>query len=403
MKSLLLLLVLCGIAVSQNCGCASDSPCCSQYGYCGSTAAYCDPKSGCKSGCWGATSSSSAPTPTSSSTGNTIFVGYYADWMADGDASCSITPEQVPATRYTHINYAFASFDGSGNLQNLDANFVKRVTGLKSKNPSLKVMASVGGGGFGSNPWTNLINNANALNNFMNSAKGWTDRYGFDGIDIDWEFPADGQQNQVADFFRRLRQALGNGKLLTSAGPSSWSIGTYAPDKWAQYVDFINVMNYDYFGSWSTTTGPLAPLYGTNTIDTTMLAYLQRGVPASKLVFGFANYGYTWTVDGQNGNYKPARNPGTPGRCTKSAGYLGALEIEALLKNPPAGFQNQWDSVAQVPFATWGNQFLTYDNKTSIDAKIKYIKAKKFAGGMLWLVDQSTTISDYIWSSLQKK
>jgi len=55
MKSIFLLLVVSLIAIvcGQNCGCGGDEPCCSQYGYCGSTAAYCDKGSGCKEGCWG--------------------------------------------------------------------------------------------------------------------------------------------------------------------------------------------------------------------------------------------------------------------------------------------------------------------------------------------------------------
>jgi len=46
------------VALAQNCGCASDEPCCSQWGYCGTTAEYCDKAQGCQQGCWGSGSSS---------------------------------------------------------------------------------------------------------------------------------------------------------------------------------------------------------------------------------------------------------------------------------------------------------------------------------------------------------
>jgi len=327
-----------------------------------------------------------------------LFVGYYADWMQWGN--CPITPEKVPADRYTHINYAFASFDGNtGNFGDLDANFVKRVMDMKKRNKDLSVMASLGGGSFSSGPWTKLMNNNNAKNKFFGSVKAWLDKYNFDGLDIDWEFPQKGEQDKVVELFREIRKAIGNEKLLTTAGPSAYFLNEYVPEKWVQYTDFINVMNYDYAGSWSGKTGHLAPLYGGGSIDDTMKAYVKRGVPAEKLVFGFANYAVTWTVDGNNGLGAAATKGGNPGRCSNSAGYLGASEIEDLYK--VQGFKLHWDNTAKVPYAYFGNQFASFDNQTSIDFKAEYIKKNNFAGGMLWLIDSSTTISDHIWKKMK--
>jgi len=435
-KILYIAVLLFTASLAQNCGCSSNE-CCSQYGYCGTTADYCEPSNKCKqncwaakcsdgcssaqccsvhgwcgitsafcgagnctSNCWGATTKQPTPTnPTPTPTTGNKFIGYYASWTAQ--ASCPITPEKIPADKYTHINFAFASFDArTGAMQDVDVSLVNRLIAMKQRNNKLKIMCSLGGGGFGAGPWTQLLSSKNATNNFYNSINAWLNKYGFDGLDIDWEFPADGEQDKVVDLFKNLRSKLGN-KLLTSAGPSAWSLPQYVPEKWVQYVDFINVMNYDYAGSWTKATGNLAPLYGSGSIDATMKAYVQRGCPANKLVFGFANYAVTFQVDGANGLNKPSHNPGVSGKCSNTAGYLSATELQDLLKNKPSGFTLSWDDTAKVPYATWGNQFVSFEDAKSTQAKTDYIKQNKFGGGMLWVIDANTVISDLIWAQLK--
>jgi len=427
MKTVALFLVFAfACVIAQNCGC-SGGECCSQYGWCGSTADYCDRAKGCQKDCWGdsnpttkdntpstrvATGSetyvatrsftktetfSPKPTQGGNTTSGRVFIGYWADWGAYGN--CALPSNKVPANKYTHINYAFASFDGNtGKLNDLDQNVVAGVMNLKKQNPNLKIMISLGGGSFSSGPWTSLINNGGASSNFYGSVKGWLDRYGFDGLDIDWEFPQNGEQDKVTNFFRQTRQAIGNGKLLTSAGPSGYFLPQYVPEKWIQYVDFINVMNYDYAGTWGGVTGSLAPL---DQIANTMNTYVSRGVPANKLVYGLANYGYTWKVDGNNGLGVAAHTAGYAGPCANSAGYISATDIVKLrTTNKPSGFSEGWDNNGKMPYGTWGNQFATYETTDSIKYKTDFIKQKGYLGGMLWVMDADTTISDYIWAQL---
>ncbi|PRP87557.1 hypothetical protein PROFUN_00768, partial [Planoprotostelium fungivorum] len=393
-------------------GCdGSSGSCCSQYGYCGDTADHCDKSKGCFSGCWGTTTTSSTvnttsspqpttrPQPTPKSKG--YLVGYYADWTVNNN--CPITPEKIPADRYTHINFAFGSFDPtSGQLKDLDAKLIDRVVAMKRRNPKIKILVSLGGGGFGTKPWSQLINSAKASNKFYASIRPWMNKYRLDGIDIDWEFPTDGEQSKVVELFKNIRKAIGRENLLTTAGPSAYYLPQYVPEKWIQYVDFINVMNYDYFGSWSGETGPLAPLSGPGSIETTMDTYVKRGVPVNKLVYGFANYGTTWTVDGNvTANGVPAHNPGATGKCAASPGTLSASDVDSLKKNPPAGYKQFWDDKAKMPYATWGKNFATFENTTSIKYKTDFLKKKGYLGGMLWLIEPSTTISDFIWKELK--
>ena len=128
----------------------------------------------------------------------------------------------------------------------------------------------------------------------------------FDGFDIDWEFPTAADiDNYVAllQEFRRQLDALHAGlKLSVALAPG---LGRYQGLDFkatADLVDEVNVMNYDYNGPWSHTTGILAPLYGLsgdplheNTIDSTIQAYEQAGVAPAKMLLGIPFYAYGWS------------------------------------------------------------------------------------------------------------
>ena len=65
----------------------------------------------------------------------------------------------------------------------------------------------------------------------------------------------------------------------------------------AEYLDYINVMTYDYHGTWEDITGHNAPLYGGAHgfgADDTIRAYLDAGVPAEMMNLGLAFYGRGW-------------------------------------------------------------------------------------------------------------
>lgn len=59
-------------------------------------------------------------------------------------------------------------------------------------------------------------------------------------------------------------------------------------------VDWINIINYDYTGSWSATLGPNTPLNGTSSIVSTLALF--KTVPSNKLVVGLANYARTFKL-----------------------------------------------------------------------------------------------------------
>jgi chitinase len=242
----------------------------------------------------------------------------------------------------------------------------------------------------------------------------------FDGIDIDWEFPAvpafpgdssrnipphvyrpEDTQNFTALLaeFRRQLDLVGkeNGKhyLLTIAAPpdearySKFELGKIHP-----YLDFINIMAYDINGAWNA-TGPTnfhAPLYVSPddpsapeqrvSIDTAVSGYLKLGVPAAKIVVGVPFYGRGWTgvPNKNNGLYQSADS-------MKAAPATFEAGIEDYKKLKALNFPSFRDPKTQAFWIYDGTTFWNYDDPQAIAAKMDYIKAKGLGGAMFWSLD----------------
>lgn len=164
----------------------------------------------------------------------------------------------------------------------------------------VKPLVSVGGW-TGSVYFSSLVASDTSRNYFAGNITSFINQYGFAGVDLDWEYPNNvGNGNRVNDadadnylsFLATLRKSLGVTPLITAAvsmggflGPNQAPVQNLKP--YADYFDYINIMNYDVSGSWLPTTGPNSPLVtcGSSTSMTDALAYWTlRGFPASQIV-----------------------------------------------------------------------------------------------------------------------
>lgn len=66
----------------------------------------------------------------------------------------------------------------------------KKFTQLKTKKPNLKALLAIGGWNVGSTVFSDMVSGPGTRKAFVESAIGFIREYGFDGIDIDWEYPA---------------------------------------------------------------------------------------------------------------------------------------------------------------------------------------------------------------------
>lgn len=330
-------------------------------------------------------------------------VGYYASWAAGQGYG----PEDIPAERFTQINYAFAGIaEGRAVLSDpvRDERNLRGLTALREKNAGLRVVLSLGGwdesAGF-----SDAAASAKSRGVFVESCLDLILRHGLDGVDLDWEYPVSGRAPGVVHrpqdrenftlLLRDLRAALdrqgrrdGKRYLLTIAGAVSGGyLANIEPQAVAEIVDHIFLMAYDLSGPWDACAGFNAPLYASSdgpsrsraSVDGGISAWLGRGVPAEKLVLGMPLYGYIYQGAGSrnNGLYQSFRSgQSVPWNRIKD-GYLRQGAYRQLRHQE-----------AEVPYLYGNGAFLSYDDPDSIAAKAELARRRGLGGVGFWELSQ---------------
>ena len=205
---------------------------------------------------------------------------YFTNWSYKRPGMGKFTPEDVDPDLCTHVVFAFASMkdnrleasdiNDAGDLGNFE-----RIVTLKERNPKLKVLLAVGGWAFGSEPFQKLTENIFRMNGFVYDSIEFLRKHKFDGLDIDWEYPrGPDDKASFVSLVKELRLAIeGEAKtskdaklLLTAAVPASFEAieAGYDVPEISKYLDFINVMTYDFHGQWEKEVGHNSPLYPLN-------------------------------------------------------------------------------------------------------------------------------------------
>lgn len=155
--------------------------CCSEFGFCGTTTDFCGDSSVAEPVCDG-----------TSATKRTI--AYYEGW--NSERSCdTMPPEDIPIGGYTHLNFAFLYIDPDlytiTPMETSQQDLYSRVTALKKRKTDLKVWISIGGWAFNdpgssASTFSNLAASKSKQSTFFDSLLNFLDKYGFDGVDLDW-------------------------------------------------------------------------------------------------------------------------------------------------------------------------------------------------------------------------
>jgi chitinase len=391
-----------------------------------------------------------------------VNAGYYAQWAVWGR---QYNPYNMPFKNINDVIYAFVGFNpASGDIKTLDASAdswgMSALSRAMLQYPYMKAHLSFGG-------WTNngvntapmfetLASSQASMDNFATQAISLMRKTGFTGIDIDWEWWSDYPNNlapakKMLTFYQTLRTALdkaskedsktytltiavngGSDRVL--ALQSSSNINAVA-NFWAQVgalMDHINVMNYDYHGSFD--VGQAAYFQanydfqnvGSNkvgkdegwSIKSSMDTYIANGVPAKKLVAGIPLYARTMTVasatngglfqtvtgagfgDYENGilDYKcivnPINNPATG--CGSDKPIAGVKSLAYYNSTTNTAVFNLYGLAAMQPWAysATTNTFMTYDDQFSATQKAKAVKASGLGGTMFWELDGDSTDSN---------
>jgi chitinase len=302
------------------------------------------------------------------------------------------------AQKLTHVNFAFARVkDGKASIEHWKNS--ENVCKFIREKGNIKVVLSIGGWGAGG--FSPAVATAERLEIFSQSLVDIVNDYGFDGVDLDWEYPCSGTagiEYSVDDkpnftaWVALLREKLGKDKIVSmAAGASESCANDLEIDKLVGLMDFFNIMTYDMAG-WSLSRGEPSPLRGSVEYtshhtslyeseishsmygDKAMRLYEAAGIPREKLILGAAFYSRIFkNVDGincQSDGEVPGFSGGYPDTLAKVEEAGGLL----------------YDEKAEAPYAYNAKErtFITFDNERSLKAKHKYAKSQGLGGVMFW-------------------
>lgn len=356
-----------------------------------------------------------ASTKEASQKGNRI-IAYVNEWQDNWGENFE------KATQITHINYAFANIKDGRVIEgrDTDTETIKKLNALKQVNPHLKILISVGGWGWSGN-FSDAVLTENSRQVFANSAIDFMLKHEIDGIDLDWEYPGligAGNVNRPEDkenftaILKLLRKKLdslssqNNKYLLTIATGASQNYLDHTNMKEAQkYLDFINIMTYDFHNGSEAKTGHHANLFNSKYDDNeesisakiAVQQHIDAGIPANKIVLGVPFYGRWWK----------GVNPKNNGLYQASSGVTGSYNYNSIADSLKTDkeFISYWDSTAIAPYI-WRQKdslFITYENPKSIEYKVKYVKENQLGGIMFWQFNgDNGTLLKTIFDNLNK-
>ena len=395
-------------------------------------------------------------------------IGYFPEWAYTNEVQGYFDAADLQWESLTHIQYSFAMVDPATNKIALGDKYAaieetfenhplshngKEVTldstlpykghfnvlqTMKKQYPNVKLLISVGGWA-GSRGFYTMLDTDAGINTFADSCVDFIRKYNFDGVDIDFEYPSatstsgnpddkdlseprrsklNERYNLMMKTLREKLDAAGkqDGKhYIESAAvtASSWVLGGMSDNSYAQYLDFLSVMSYDFHGGWNEFVENLANIYpdptDRETINMAMptlnmdwaYRYYRGILPPEKIIMGIPYYTRGWenVQGGTNGLHGSSKTPASGiyniwGDDDNKDGVLDPAGANPLwhilnLAETDPNLKIYFDEVGGVPYV-WQNEkkvFLSFENEKSIDKRIEYIKNKNLGGALIWVMN----------------
>ncbi|KAK8051637.1 glycoside hydrolase superfamily [Apiospora rasikravindrae] len=362
-------------------------------GWCGTTETYCgnaDPQGStlpCQKDFGSCVVKSGKKCGTGSGTTNGRTIGYYQGSNTRDRLCNKIYPADIASKGYTHLYYAFASIDpnnfGVVPADSGDVELYKQFTALKSRGLQT----------------SKLVSSASSRTAFINSLKTFMTKYGFQGVDLDWEYPVDtlrggdpaDTQNLVLLVREMHASFAGKFGLSLTLAPDYWYLRYFDAKAMESSVDFFGFMAYDLHGYWDQDVKTLGSVVrgqaDIRDIATDTLPLWFDELDPSKINFGVALYGrgYTLASPSCNDLLCAFSGPSRPGVCTNGDGVMSLVEIQELIKEN--GLTPKYLPDAMMKQITWDDQWIGYDDEETIARKKAWADNQCFGGTMAWSID----------------
>lgn len=315
-----------------------------------------------------------------------VLAGYMYD-----RTGLEITEED--ARKLTHLMAAFGKID-CGRIRTDRLPGLDKMKQIRKWNPSVKILLSLVGSGEGS--FSDGSSTEKNRRSIADSCLETVDRLGFDGVDLDWEYPCcpenfikacPADKENFTLLCKAIREAFDRSEkhlLLTiAAGADRYYIQNTHMDRVQKYLDYVFIMTYDLRCGFHTLTGHHTNLYtatgdlNRTSADAAVRLFEEVGVPKGKIVLGSAMYSRMWkNVADRNHGFL---------QLTESAGGYGPVYHD-LVENyiDKNGYTRFWDDEAKAPYLFNGSTFISYEDAQSLQCKCEYIKAQGLAGIFYW-------------------
>ncbi|KAI8834590.1 glycoside hydrolase [Chytriomyces cf. hyalinus JEL632] len=337
---------------------------------------------------------------------------------SDGKILVAYLPywKQVPASymdfsRITHLLYAFATLEPTGTIK-LPVDDKKVLPDFAASAHAGKAKAILCIGGWGIHPFSTAFNSASGISTFTASVSDVLNRYGFDGVDVDWEYP--GQESapgnpwlpqDSANFLKALKALRGvlPGKVISAAVPVfTWSDangeGLTNLVEYSNVLDFVSIMAYDDDVSpeGDAFTGANAPLIQNKnnlgparaSVRDSIATWVAAGFPLSKIVLGTPFYGHAMTPDVALTANTDVSDIYVKKKVSSESQSISFDAIYSLTQDTTGTWLRRFDTWTQTPwlYNLDTNIFISYDDARSIEVKARYAACLGLKGMMTWFV-----------------